>query len=226
MRQPTVRVLLCTLAVVAATSAAFSAQAQVLILDVPQLASHSGVKDFQFLSFNFNVYPTSPSGACGDSDFCENIVANLTETYNYLYTPGCSGSGRGAPPCTPPHPYIATATTPTSAADTYKTITSPPSGLDVRFHFLGTDVASIPLAFEVADRGSPNYILMDDTTGTLVAPGTPLSAGPYTLEYLTNSLAGSTVTVTAVPEPGACALMAAGLGVLGFAAGRPKKHGT
>ena len=88
---------------------------------------------------------------------------------------------------------------------TYQNVTSPPGLLDAFFHFSGADVAGMPLEATVLDSGTYSLSLTADADGTHspIAAGTPLANGLYTLEFQTDSLLGSQITLTSgVALPG------------------------
>lgn len=181
-----------------------SQAAYVVNLDVPPLATAGSALGFEFQSFQFNVYLVP----IGDpvADYAANVVANDRENYTYLSPVAC-GSGRGGGYCPPTY-----AREPGSTySDAYVQVTQPPTALDVSFHFSGADAAGQPLAVSVLDSGSPSLELTADAGNVPVALGTPLGDGFYTLHYRTDSLAGSQVILSAVPEPAAALQLAAGL---------------
>ena len=189
-------------------------RAQVVTLDVPPLASAGSAKGFEFASFQFDVYLVGLGDPSGSSDYAANVLGNDHENYSYLFQPSCGGSGRGGGShCThPPPPERLGAST---YSDTYQSVTQPPTELDVFFHFSGADVVGKPLQFSVQDSGNYSFKLTADAGNTPVTPGSPLSAGWYTLEYQTNSLLGSELVITEVPEPGFASLLVSGLLLLG-----------
>src|SRR5262249_39970448 len=128
-----------------------------------------------------------------------NVLANDYENYTYLHAGG-GGSGRGGGYRPPSYVRVAGA----SYGDVYTNVTSPPQLLDATFHFSGADVAGLPLAMTVADSGNYSLNLPADAapTHSPIVPGTPLASGLYTLEYQTDSLAGSQVTFVIAPLPG------------------------
>jgi hypothetical protein len=167
-------------------------------LDVPQLALAGTAKGFEFVSFQFRVYLV----AIGDpvSDYSANVLANDYENYTYLH-PGGGGSGRGGgyrPPTYVRGPGA-------SYSDTYTNVISPPHELDALFHFSGADVAGVPLALSVSDSGDYSLLLTADAdpSHSPIDPSAALSNQLYTLEYRTDSLLGSQVTLLmAPPLPG------------------------
>ena len=174
-----------------------SGAASEVTLDVPPLATAGSARSFEFVDFEFRVYLVP----IGDpvSDYSANVLANDYENYTYEHAGG-GGSGRGGG-YRPPHYVRGPAAT---YSDTYTNVTRPPTLLDALFHFSGADVVGIPFDVAVQDTGAYSLTLTadNDPTHTPITPGTPLGNALYTLEYQTNSLDGSQVTLTPRLLPG------------------------
>ena len=207
------------LALSAALTLATSSQAALtVVLDVPQLGTAGSARGFEFVSFQFNLYLVP----IGDpvSDYAANVLANDYENYTYEHPVPC-GSGRGGGYC---QPTYARGPADTYSA-TYQNVTSPPTKLDAFFHFSGADVAGMPLAISVTGGGTHSLLLTADAdpTHAPIIPGSPLSSGLYTLEYQTDSLAGSQITLARmVPEPVSVQLLLPGLALLAATRARKK----
>lgn len=157
--------------------------ASVVKLNVPLLATAGSASGYRFMSFQFDAYLV-PFDSGGPSDYAANVIANGRENYTFLRPSGC-GSGRGGGYCVPgPYPLAQGFT----YSDAYTQVTSPPSGLDIFFHFSGADVAGIPLTFNVQDSGRYSLTLTKDAGRVPVDLGAPLTNGLYTLEYRTDNL--------------------------------------
>lgn len=170
--------------------AACSQAGPIVTLDVPPLAVAGSARGFEFVSFQFDLYLV-PIGD-PETDYAANVLANDHENYTYEH-PGGGGSGRGGG-YRPPHYVRGPGAT---YSDTYQNVTQPPRELDAFFHFNGRDVAGAALAVTVLDSGRHSIVLTADAdpTRTPLALGAPLADGGYTLEFRTDSLQGSRITL-------------------------------
>lgn len=223
MDRPFRRHVSYALALVILFTIALPVRASSIVLQPPQLTSGGSATDFQFVSFQFDVYLVY----IGDpvTDFAANVLANDRE--NYTFQPPCiggGGKGGGGGCTTPPRQSAYT------YADTYTQVTAPPSLIDAVFKFSGADAAGLPLKLTIADSGQDS-VSLTDAAGASVAIGAPftLTNQIYTLQLQTNSLAGSEVlingaadpgTAAAVPEPASFEFMLTALAPICFAAFR------
>jgi hypothetical protein len=190
----------------------------VISVDVPLLSTASSALGFEFLSLQFDLY-VEGRGDPGNSDYAANVLANDHEYYSYLRRLPCGG-GKGGGQCPDP-PYARTVSS--TFSDNFQPTTQRPGELQAMFHFSGADLAGKPLRFSVLDRGTHSLTLTEDSSGSTIAQGAPLSSGLYTLAYRTDSLLGARITVTSpVPEPTTALLWLPGLALLGWALGRTR----
>ncbi|MGD0962148.1 MAG: hypothetical protein ABSB19_20240 [Methylomonas sp.] len=178
----------------------------IVTLDVSALSGAGNLAEFAFTSFQFNAYLVGFGDPSGPSDYSANVIANDEEYYTYLDSPGCAASGRGGH-CTPPPSYITSGNT---YSDTYQNVTTPPTGLDIFYHFSGNDAAGLPLVINVSNPGSYTLSLIDNLSGASVPLGGvfSLSTDAYTLEYQTSTINTETiVTINTVPIPPSLSLM-------------------
>jgi len=205
------------LVVMGAIACAPAAQAALVVnLDVPLLGTAGNQPGFEFGSFQFNVYLVPQGDPTSSSDFSAYVDANDVESFTFLSKPPCGGGGKGGGNCSPPPPPVRTAGSIYQA--TTQLVSSPPTTLDVLFHFSGADVAGRPLVFDVQHSGSQTLKLTADAGHVPVSLGAPLSNGLYTLEYKADDLQSARISITSpVPEPTTRLLFLPGLLVLAAA---------